>query len=210
VTKKLLYIIFFIAATFSFAQQNDEFKYVKEFYDSKRILLADAFKKEISKQQTIPDINRMEADFSEFMGKLDSIQNVAMLSALIKVKNREDLQNIKISKKDKSESSVSYEIKENEIPAQYPGGIDELRKQVAHIFYFDALMPDVSKMSASIQFIVEKDGSISTVRADGENFVFNRQAEIAVYMLPEKFTPAVLNGEKIRYSFRVPLTMNFK
>ena len=209
-SKKLLYLIFLFSIQFLFAQQNDEFKTVKEYYDVQRNRLVDAFKYEIQKQQDIPTLNSMEKDFSEFMMKLDSIQNVALLSALIKVKNREDLAFISNQKKENSTISTSEKVSITEIPAEYPGGMNELRKQVSQIFYFDALLPDVSKISTNIHFIVEKDGTISAVRAHGDNFVFNRQAEIAVYLLPEKFTPAFLNGEKVRYSFRVPLTMNFE
>ena len=209
-SKKLLYLIFLFSIQFLFAQQNDEFKTVKEYYDVQRNRLVDAFKYEIQKQQDIPTLNSMEKDFSEFMMKLDSIQNVALLSALIKVKNREDLAFISNQKKENSTISTSEKVSITEIPAEYPGGMNELRKQVSQIFYFDALLPDVSKISTNIHFIVEKDGTISAVRANGDNFVFNRQAEIAVYLLPEKFTPAFLNGEKVRYSFRVPLTMNFE
>ena len=209
-SKKLLYLIFLFSIQFLFAQQNDEFKTVKEYYDVQRNRLVDAFKYEIQKQQDIPTLNSMEKDFSEFMMKLDSILNVALLSALIKVKNREDLAFISNQKKENSTISTSEKVSITEIPAEYPGGMNELRKQVSQIFYFDALLPDVSKISTNIHFIVEKDGTISAVRANGDNFVFNRQAEIAVYLLPEKFTPAFLNGEKVRYSFRVPLTMNFE
>ena len=209
-SKKLLYLIFLFSIQFLFAQQNDEFKTVKEYYDVQRNRLVDAFKYEIQKQQDIPTLNSMEKDFSEFMMKLDSIQNVALLSALIKVKNREDLAFISNQKKENSTISTSEKVSITEIPAEYPGGMNELRKQVSQIFYFDALLPDVSKISTNIHFIVEKDRTISAVRANGDNFVFNRQAEIAVYLLPEKFTPAFLNGEKVRYSFRVPLTMNFE
>ena len=209
-SKKLLYLIFLFGIQFLFAQQNDEFKMVKEYYDVQRSRLVDVFKNEIQKQHNIPTLNSMEKDFTEFMVKLDSIQNVALLSALIKVKNREDLAFISNQKKVNPILSISEKPSITEIPAEYPGGMNELRKQVSQFFYFDALLPDVSKLSTDIHFIVEKDGTISAVRANGDHFVFNRQAEIAVYLLPEKFTPAILNGEKVRYRFRVPLTMNFE
>jgi len=58
--------------------------------------------------------------------------------------------------------------------------------------------------------VVEPDGSVSSVRADGTNPIFNRQAEIAVYMLPEKFSPALVNGKPVRYNFSIPLAMKFE
>lgn len=93
-SRKFLYLIGFLSFTFSFSQQNSEFREVKEFYDYQRSMLTDAFKKEAAKPQNIPQLPRMQEDFAEFMQKMDSIQNVAMLAALIRVKNREDLANI--------------------------------------------------------------------------------------------------------------------
>lgn len=206
--KLLLLIILFSGVRLAFAQQNTEFRLVKEYYDSQRINLLNAFKKEAQNNRNTIQLEEMKIDFSEFMSKMDSIQNVASIGALIRVKNREDLQRILQENKGK-DRKVSDTIS-LEIPAEYPGGINTLRQQVADLFYFDALLSDISKVSTNIYFVVEKDGSISSVRADGENFVFNRQAEIAVYMLPEKFTPATFNGEKVRYSYRIPLTMKFK
>jgi hypothetical protein len=54
---------------------------------------------------------------------------------------------------------------------------------------------------------VEKDGSISNVHAQGDNFTFNRQAEIALYSLAEKFSPAIFKGDPTVYRFKIPLTL---
>ncbi|MGC4128973.1 MAG: hypothetical protein QM564_05295 [Bergeyella sp.] len=205
--KKITAFLFFFSFFLMYSQQNREFGYVMEYYDYQRNMLNEAFRKEasaISSQERFEEVSR---DYEEFMVKLDSIRNVAMLSALITVKNREDLENIQ---KINQEEPNPLSLKTDETPAQYPGGIDNLRKQLAEIFYYDAADKELEKLSVQIYFIVEEDGSISTVRADGENFVFNRQAEIAVYMLPEKFSPAQQNGRNIRYGFRIPLTMKFE
>ena len=209
-SKKLLYLIFLFSIQFLFAQQNDEFKTVKEYYDVQRNRLVDAFKYEIQKQQDIPTLNSMEKDFSEFMMKLDSIQNVALLSALIKVKNREDLAFISNQKKENSTISNSEKTKINEIPAEYPGGMNELRKQVSQIFYFDALLPDVSKISTNIHFIVEKDGTISNIKANGTDRDFNAEAERTIRKINGKWTPAKLKGENVRSYFKFPISMMFE
>ena len=201
---RILFFFFIFSSGLLFSQQNNEFRSVMEYYDYQRNMLTEAFKREAVKVESLEKLDQMELDYEEFMMKLDSIQNVAMVSALIKVKNREDLDHIR--RKDQ-ERIDPLSIKTDEIPAQYPGGIDMLRRQVAAIFYFGAVNPRQSRFSTDVYFIVEEDGSISTVHADGENFTFNRQAEIAMYMLPEKFSPAKLNGQNIRYSFRIPLTM---
>lgn len=153
----------------------------------------------------------IKQDYLLFMKKMDSIENVAMIGALLRVKNLEDLQRIK-QKSDKIElsntqSKGSSTVNKN---ADYPGGINALRQEVAQIFYTAGVYSETKTIKANVDFIVEKDGSISNVNAQGDNFTFNRQAEIALYSIPEKFSPATINGESVRFSFKLPLTMNIE
>lgn len=205
-SKNLLFLIAFLSCAWSFSQQNNEFREVKEFYDYQRSLLIDAFKKEASQPRNLANLPKIEEDYYQFMQKMDSLQNVALLGALIRVRNREDLGYTKTPVKSHADARIDRRDQE-ESPAEYPGGMDLLRQQVARVFYFDALLPEKLNLSADIYFVVEKDGSISSVKANGNNTVFNRQAEIAVYLLPERFKPATLDGMAVRYSFRVPLSM---
>lgn len=172
-------------------------------------MLNNEFKKKFDQEQNTLDKVNIKRDFSEFMMKLDSIQNTAFIGTLIKVKNREDLQSRSV--KNLSPTSLENHQKPNlENEAKYPGGFNILRKQVADLFYSEAILPDQKIIKTNVVFVVEKDGTISSVHAEGENFSFNRQAEIAMYLLPEKFSPAVINGTAVRYRFRLPLAMNFE
>ena len=85
-----------------------------------------------------------------------------------------------------------------------------MRQQIMDLFYTNAILSENKVMKTDLLFVVEKDGSITSVHAEGDNFTFNRQAEIAFYLLPEKFSPAFIEGTPIRYRFRLPLAMNFK
>jgi hypothetical protein len=84
-----------------------------------------------------------------------------------------------------------------------------LRQEIAQIFYAPGVYSETKTIKANVDFIVEKDGSISNVHAQGDNFTFNRQAEIALYSIPEKFS-SNMNGESVRFSFKLPLTMNIE
>ena len=172
-------------------------------------MLNNEFKKKFDIEKEAPKKMAIKRDFSEFMNKLDSIQNTAFIGTLIKVKNREDLE--KRTHKDFSSFNTKNpeKIELNE-EAQYPGGFNILRKQVSDLFYTDAILPDQKIIKTNIVFVVEKDGTISSVHAEGDHFAFNRQAEIAMYLLPEKFSPAIINGNAVRYRFRLPLAMNFE
>lgn len=145
-------------------------------------------------------------DFLFFMKKMDSIENVALIAALLKVKNLEDLKKI---------NSKTALLPQQDFPkliektADYPGGINALRKEVAQLFYGDGVFSETGNLKTNVAFIVEKDGTISNVKAEGDNFTFNRQAEIALYSVSEKFSPAYTNGNPVRYRFRLPLVLNF-
>ena len=138
------------------------------------------------------------------MSKLDSIRNVAYLGALIKVKNREDLHLI-------TKTSQNFTQNKNiESKPEFPNGLNSLRDKVANLFYSDCLQAEKKEVSTMLSFVVEEDGSITDIRAFGDDANLNKQAEIALYLLPEKFTkPATVNGNAVRYSFQMPLVVKF-
>ena len=206
-TRKLFYLILFFCMNLSFAQQNDEFRSAKDYFDYQRFMLNNEFRKKFDSEKNVEQKIAIKRDFSEFMVKLDSIQNTAFIGTLIKVKNREDLE--KITVKNLPELHLNPKKEDLNKEAQYPGGFETLRKQVADLFYTDSVLPDQKLLKTNVVFVVERDGSIGNVHAEGDNFTFNRQAEIAMYLLPEKFSPAIINGTPVRYRFRLPLSMSF-
>lgn len=195
-----------ILSTFCFSQQVEEFKQVKNYYNQHRSMLNQEFKKKFDAEKNTFIKTSIKQDFLFFMKKMDSIENVALIGALLKVKNLEDLR--KISTKSTPASPVISKTVDH--TADYPGGMNTLRKQVADIFYGDGVYSETGITKAVVAFVVEQDGSISNVQAEGENFTFNRQAEIALYSVPDKFSPASVNGNPVRYRFRLPLAMNLE
>lgn len=152
----------------------------------------------------------IKVDYYLFMQKMDSIENIALTGALLKTKNIEDLGKLRLLKKSlPTEIPSSPSVVIDKI-ADYPGGINELRKEVANLFYLGGVYSEVKTVKTNVAFIVEKDGTISNVQAEGDNFTFNRQAEIALYSVSQKFSPAIINGDPVRYRFRLPLTMNLE
>ncbi|MBT2621671.1 hypothetical protein J7E44_13020 [Chryseobacterium sp. ISL-6] len=152
----------------------------------------------------------IKQDFLFFMKKMDSIENVALIGALLKIKNTEDLNRLQLENKTISPEKAPDIFPITDKSADYPGGINALRKEVAHLFYIDGVLSETKIVKATVAFIVEKDGTISNVEAQGDNFTFNRQAQIALYSLSEKFSPAIINGDPVRYRFKLPLTMSFE
>lgn len=171
-------------------------------------MLNNEFKKKFDAETNPLFKSAVKNDFLFFMKKMDSIENVALIGALLKVKNLEDLKKIK-SKTSQPKTQHNYSVNIDKT-ANYPGGINALRKEVAQLFYVEGVYSEAENVKTNVDFIVEKDGSISNVKAEGDNFTFNRQAEIALYSVSEKFSPAYFNGNPVRYHFKLPLALNFE
>ena len=193
----------------SFAQQNEEFKNAKGYFDYQRYVLNESFKKKFD--QTNDNLQKIEIKktFAEIMVKMDSIQNAAYVNVLIKVKNNEALTPKTSEPEHQNNGSEGKAMPKNEKPAEYPGGLNELRQQVAGLIFFENSNIENNSVKTEVSFVVEKNGEITHVDSTGDNPSFNRQAEIAMYLLPEKFSPALINNSPVRYRFRMPLSMKF-
>lgn len=147
----------------------------------------------------------MEEDYRKFMMKFDSVQNAAMLMALIRVKNEEGIRTVNRLADDLSENFPKTIDK----MAEYPGGINRLRGQLVENLYFDS-ETNRNVLKTDIKFIVNTEGEILNVDAEGDDPNFNRQAEIAMYLIPEKFLPAESDGVAMASYFRIPLSLNLE
>lgn len=96
-----------------------------------------------------------------------------------------------------------------DVAANFKGGIDAFRQKVAQNFDTSAVDQE-GMVSATITFVVEKDGSISNIKINGSNAEFNREAERTVKSIKTKWTPAQLKGKAMRSSFRMPIFMKFE
>lgn len=96
-----------------------------------------------------------------------------------------------------------------DVSADFKGGINAFRQKVAQSFDTESI--DQSGMvSGVITFVVEKDGSISNIKINGQNSDFNKEAERTVKSIKQKWTPAQLNGKTVRSSFRMPISMRIE
>ncbi len=96
-----------------------------------------------------------------------------------------------------------------EKPATFPLGVTVLRNKIAKNFRMRKVHSNAETESCSITFLIDKEGFVTEVKAYGDNESFNREAERALLKIKDKWTPAELNGEKVRYRFRIPLTISF-
>ncbi len=106
-----------------------------------------------------------------------------------------------------SETQVYNEVEQL---AEFPGGINSFRTKVNNNFDTSVMDGDGGTVKTEITFVVERDGSITDVKASGSNRTFNDEAIRTVKSIKNKWTPAKINGQSVRYRFRLPLTMQFE
>ena len=94
--------------------------------------------------------------------------------------------------------------------AEFPGTLNSFRNKIAENFDNSAMEGGEGTLKATVTFIVERDGSISDVKASGSNSDFNSEAVRTVKSIRTKWVPAKINGQPVRQRFRLPLTMNFE
>lgn len=97
-----------------------------------------------------------------------------------------------------------------DVKADFKGGINAFRNKVAQNFDVEIFNGSGDKLSTVVTFIVEKDGTISNVKAAGNDAAFNKEAEATVKSIKGKWTPAKVKGQFVRSYFKFPVTMQFE
>ena len=97
-----------------------------------------------------------------------------------------------------------------DVSANFAGGIDAFRNKVVNQFDTSVMDGTGEVAKTTIIFIVEKDGTISEVKATGPNADFNREAIKTIKSVKGKWVPAKLNGENVRSYFKFPISMMFE
>ncbi len=96
-----------------------------------------------------------------------------------------------------------------EKPAYFPTGINDFRQKFARNFKEKNVISNGIE-KCELTFVIERDSTLTDIKASGTNQSFNNEAIRAVSKIKTKWIPAELDGNKVRYRFRVPLTINFK
>ncbi len=93
--------------------------------------------------------------------------------------------------------------------AEFPGGgVQNFRKLVAENFR-EKKVTGKGKEFCELKFVIDRDGSITDIKAFGTNASFNKEAIRAISKIKTKWSPAKINGQAVRYRFRLPLNLDF-
>ncbi len=94
--------------------------------------------------------------------------------------------------------------------AKFDGGINAFRDKFLNKFDGSTFDGSGETLRTTLTFIVEKDGTISGIKANGKDVDFNSEALRAIKSVKGKWTPAQLDGENVRSYFTFPVSMKFE
>ena len=100
----------------------------------------------------------------------------------------------------------------SELPAEYPGGPFALLTFLSkNMIYPQNASENNIQGKVFIQFIIEKDGTISDVKALNSVLPsIDTEAVRVVSLLPEKWEPAKQNGVAVRSYYKLPFMFRLK
>ncbi|MCW3161348.1 energy transducer TonB [Chryseobacterium oryctis] len=96
-----------------------------------------------------------------------------------------------------------------DVEASFPGGINAFRDKVTNNFDSSSFDGTGEMAKTIITFVVEKDGTISGIKANGADADFNNEAIRTIKTVRGKWVPAKLKGQAVRSYFKFPISMKF-
>lgn len=94
--------------------------------------------------------------------------------------------------------------------AVYPGGIDAFRKNFYQTFD-SGKINGRGKIKSEATFVIDQSGYITDIKIIGDNKSMNKEMERAIKAMSKtKWSPATLNGQIVKYRFRLPIATNLQ
>ena len=98
-----------------------------------------------------------------------------------------------------------------QIPAEFPGGVNKLRTEVANAFDTSIFNGNEGLVKTSVYISIDEKGNVTNIASEGDNVKFNEEA-VRVFKIANSgkiWKPALEDGKAVATVFRVPLTMYF-
>ena len=90
---------------------------------------------------------------------------------------------------------------------EYEDFPEEEKKKIQKLISENKPTPSVM-LSTTLTFIIEPDGTMSNILAEGENQSFNKEMERVVKEdIKDKWYPAEVKGKKVRSYYKMPIRM---
>ena len=87
---------------------------------------------------------------------------------------------------------------------------EEEKKKIQKLISENKPTPSVM-LSTTLTFIIEPDGTMSNILAEGENQSFNKEMERVVKEdIKDKWIPAEIKGKKVRFYYNMSIRMKYQ
>lgn len=109
-----------------------------------------------------------------------------------------------------STATICYDFPDHE--AYFQNGMKAFTKKIENYITLESVKvkKDEKILTAMLNFIVERDGSIIEIQVLGSNVSFNKSVEKATKHINGKWIPTKQNGYFVRSKVQIPLSMNLK
>ena len=98
------------------------------------------------------------------------------------------------------------------VQAEFPGGIINLRSQIAQSFDTSVFSGNEGTMKAVAYISINSEGNVASVVVEGENEIFNKETQKTVEKIAksQQWKPATSEGKPVQTVIQTPLTMTFE
>ena len=86
---------------------------------------------------------------------------------------------------------------------------EEEKKEIQKLISENKPTPSVM-LYTTLTFIIEPDGTMSNILAEGENQSFNKEMKRTLKTIKDKWIPAEIKGKKVRFYYNVPIKMRIE
>jgi hypothetical protein len=127
---------------------------------------------------------------------------------------------IALSKKSKLKDETIIEVispndpnvfTEVEMNAEFPGGINAFRSLIkTKLIESNNIDVNDDVLKTNVSFIIEKDGSLSDIKAEGVNSEFNNATIQTIKNIRNKWAPAKINLVTVRSFYKLPIVIDIK
>ncbi|MCD1115623.1 M56 family metallopeptidase [Chryseobacterium turcicum] len=202
----------------TFLDNHEYAKFERKVTVVDREKLSQLYKKLTDKQKDETALVFFEQKGKNVMGFKGQEVTLALRDTISPPKNKEakltDLKSVSdISEKKIAQdiSTTAEGIAANVTPAEFPGGINELRKKLSYNFDTSSLQGNSELIRTDIFMTIDENGKAININAIGQNEKFNNEAVRVAKLLNENVTwvPAKKDGEPVRYQYKLPLAMQF-
>ncbi|WP_407483481.1 energy transducer TonB [Elizabethkingia anophelis] len=133
---------------------------------------------------------------------VDEYRAFSALATLEEIKALEEKANGKVI--DVNDTDIYDRVDQQ---AEFAGGMEKFRNLFNNSFD-NLAVKNEGTFKTTVTFIIERDGSLSDIKASGPDSDFNRESERTIKSIHGKWNPAKINGYPVRSRFRFPVTIN--